>query len=109
MIFGATALKINRKLAFNNVKIEFEFQPNPIKNKKLRFYGEIFTIMGYFTHIFPIYLYWEKYEVQEKMMLPILFVEICSEMPFQNVSLAKQMYLCPYLGTFNLHPNVTKS
>ena len=59
--FCATALKINRRLAFNNVNIVFEFQPNPTKNKKdTFFYGEILTILGHFAHIFPISVYIEK-------------------------------------------------
>ena len=36
--FRPRMLKINRKLAFDNVKIEFKFQPNRIKNKKVTFF-----------------------------------------------------------------------
>ena len=38
------------------------------------------TILSYFAHIFPIYLYRKKYEMYEKHMQLILFVEICSKM-----------------------------
>ena len=49
--FGASTFKISRKLTLNNVKIKFKFQPNLIRHKKLRFYGQYFKILGYSLHV----------------------------------------------------------
>ena len=63
------------------LRSSLNFSPIRSITKKLRFFnGEILTILSYFAHIFPIYLYRKKYEMYEKHMQLILFVEICSKM-----------------------------
>ena len=64
LVFWCHCLQNQFKLAFNNVKIESEFQPNRIKNKKVRFYGQILTLLAIF-HIFS--LFYREIEILRKI------------------------------------------